>query len=739
MARALFRDEVVLEAFPDGLVWITVGREPSFDWSEKLREIATVLGAAIDGLLPDTLYKSTIANKAALIVIDDVWNRSHLDPFLAESPRSRFLFTTRDASIGRFCGAREYRADLLDYAQSRELLALWAGTDIAQLPPAADDILHECGRLPLALSTIGALLRGGEPSDWTDTARLLHNADLAEIEEQLPPGQQSFFRAIDVSVKALDGNLRDQYGRLGVLLDDMPASLPVLETIWKVGAGEARRIGRRLADRSLAQWDAGDGLRLHDLQLDYFRAQFPDRNGLNLIHGAVQLSAHVLENPSQFASQVPGRLLPYRNVASIKHFIDGIAAGSPVSWLRPIHQALHPPGTTLIRTLEGHSDGVLSVAIAPDGRRAVSASEDRTLLVWDLVTGRVLHLLKGHSAGVNDLAVTPDGRSVVSVSTDRTLKVWDLATGIIICTMEGHSDSVNGVALSPDGQWAVSASSNHTLKVWELKTGQAVRTLEGHTRQVNGVAVTPDGKRVISACGFHAPWIGTGSPDDTLKVWDLTSGRALMTLEGHSDGVRRVRMSPDGRSVVSASSDGTLRLWGLDRPTALRTVEAHSAAWDAAIMADGRRVIAACSDGTLRILDLETGRELRTLEGHSGGVYAVAFMADGQHVISASGDKTLKLWELVTGRVLLTLVGHSASVTGVAVAPDGLRVISTSLDKTLRVWDLSSGIPIACFHCDGAAECCAFADDNHIVAGDSGGSLYILELITRSITSLPSP
>ncbi|MCX6633873.1 MAG: NB-ARC domain-containing protein [Acidobacteria bacterium] len=381
LAQALFKDEVVRQAFPDGLVWITVGREPTRDWTARLREITKVLGGASDETVaPETLYRTTIASKAALIVIDDIWSKGDLDPFLAESPRSRFLFTTRDASIARFSGAREHRVDLLEAPQARELLALWAGMVVAQLPPAADDILRECGGLPLALSTVGALLRGAVPAEWADTAELLHNADLAAIEEQLPPGQQSFFRAIDVSVKALEPKMQRQYGSLAVLLEDMPAPLPVLETLWNCDDAEARRIGRRLADRSLAQRDGEGGIRLHDLQLDYVRARFPDREVLDLIRGAVRLSAHVIEkDPNQFASQLVGRLLPHRDAPAIGTFIDEIAAGAPVPWLRPLKSALHPPGTPLLRTLEGHSASVSAVALTPDGKRAVSASGDKKL------------------------------------------------------------------------------------------------------------------------------------------------------------------------------------------------------------------------------------------------------------------------------------------------------------------------------------------------------------------------
>src|SRR5205823_6532725 len=97
---------------------------------------------------------------------------------------------------------------------------------------------------------------------------------------------------------------------------------------------EARRIGRWLADRSLAQRDnATGGIRLHDLQLDYVRAQYPDQEALASIHGAVRLSAHVIEKDArQFASQVLGRLLPHRDALAVQRFIDETAAGAPKPW-----------------------------------------------------------------------------------------------------------------------------------------------------------------------------------------------------------------------------------------------------------------------------------------------------------------------------------------------------------------------------------------------------------------------
>ena len=440
LAKALTDDEVVQRAFPDGIVWITAGKERKRDFIEEMREVAKALGDDLTGydsaLACENRYRTTVAPKAALIVVDDVWSKADIEPLLAESPRSRLLFTTRDASIARFVAAREHRADLLDAEQARELLALWANVPMNRLPATADDIVAQCGRLPLALSVIGAMLRGTDAQFWAATLNLLRKADLSAIKDQLPEGQQSFFKAVEVSFQSLKPGIQERYKELAVLREVMPAPPAILQTLWNANGDEAARIAKLLIDRSLAQLDeASKGIRLHDLQLDYVRAQFPDREALDLIHGAIRLSAHVINRDlDQFASQMVGRLLPHHDLAAIKQFAERIAQGASKPWLRPLQATMHPSGTSLVRTLQGHTYPVFGVALSGDGRRAVSASGDNTLKVWDVETGRELRTFQGHKDRVNGVALSGDGRRAVSASFDQTLKVWDVETGEVTAT-----------------------------------------------------------------------------------------------------------------------------------------------------------------------------------------------------------------------------------------------------------------------------------------------------------------
>jgi len=715
LAKALTDDPVVQRAFPDGIVWITAGKEKKRDFIEEMREVAKALGDDPLGydtaLACENQYRTTIAGKAALIVVDDVWSKADIEPLLAESPRSRFLFTTRDASIGRFVSAREHRADLLDLRQSRELLASWANVEVETLPAPADDIVGQCGRLPLALSIVGAMLRDTGAQFWTDTLDLLCNADLSAIEDQLPEGQQSFFKAVEVGYRSLKPEIQERYKALAVLLEDMPAPLPILETLWNVNEAEARRMSKLFVDRSLAQPDGTSsdgqnprenleqnvqekGIRLHDLQLDYVRAQFPDRKALDLIHGAVRLSSHVInKDPDQFVSQMVGRLLPYQDAVAIKQFAETIRKGAPKVWVRPLHPTLHPPGTALIRTLNGHTDGVNRVAVSADGRRAVSASADHTLKVWNVETGREVRSLEGHSESVSDVALSVDGRLAVSASRDHTLKVWDVEAGRALRTLQGHP-AVRAVALTPDGTQAISASDDNTLRLWDLGSGRELHTFSGHTGRlvpmgalgaayysgVSGIAVTPDSR-----------WVVSGGQDGTLRIWDINTAREVCSMERDDySPIESVVVSQDGLQAVSGSRDGTLTVWELSTGRELRTFDTGYPAWDVALMPDGQSLVST-TEKTLKVWDLATGQELVTLSGHSERVNSVSLTSRGKVAFSASSDKTVKIWDLECSRQVWSPAAHANRVSDVAVGRDGRRAASASWDHTIRVWDVDSG------------------------------------------------
>jgi WD40 repeat protein len=275
------------------------------------------------------------------------------------------------------------------------------------------------------------------------TLDLLRKADISAIEEQLPPGQESFYRSVEVSFRFLTGQMQERYKALAVLLEDMAAPLPVLQVLWGIDESEARRTSRHFVDRSLAQREgAAESIRLHDLQLDYVRAQCPDKQALELIHEAVRYSGVIAKDAGQLVSQMVGRLSPYDVQPTIGEFLKKLCESARFPWLRPLFSTVRAPAGEFVRTLAGHTGTVNAVAVTPDGGWAVSASSDHTLKVWEVESGRELRTLEGHTDWVRGVALSGDGRRAVSASDDHTLKVWDLQTGKVVATFTCDSAAI---------------------------------------------------------------------------------------------------------------------------------------------------------------------------------------------------------------------------------------------------------------------------------------------------------
>ena len=256
-----------------------------------------------------------------------------------------------------------------------------------------------------------------------------------------------------------------------------------------------------------------------------------------------------------------------------------------------------------------------------------------------------------------------------------------------LLTLKGHTNGVFGMAFSADGKWIASASDDQTVKVWNATTGVATLTLRGQSNWlISHVVFSPDGKRLALSGRSISARGGQGD----VKVWDATTGQETLTLKGHSDEVLSVAFSPDGKTLVSAAGQ-TVKLWDATSGQETLTLKGHSRyVYGVAFSPDGERLATAEHAGMVTVWNASSGQEEFTLKGHNDTVMGVTFSPDGKRLASASMDETVKVWDAMSGQEPLTLKGHTNMVFSVAFSPDGKRLASASRDGTAKVWDLSA-------------------------------------------------
>lgn len=252
---------------------------------------------------------------------------------------------------------------------------------------------------------------------------------------------------------------------------------------------------------------------------------------------------------------------------------------------------------------KGDTTNILCIAYSPDDKHIVTGNGDRSICVWDPSSGRVIKRSGDFRHHIDSIAFNPrDSRFlVVGSSTQRSLKLFDVHTGQSVDGFNrgGQHLMCGCVAFSPCGMY-IASGNHHTINLCDGKSGNpCLFDGKGHTGWVKSLAFSPDGRHIVS-----------GSRDQTLRLWDALSGKAVRKFDGvgHTGEVNSVAFSPNGRFIVSGSNDSTVRLW-----------------------------------------DARTGKAVREFDGmgHTDEVNSVAFSHDGQLIASGSKDKTIRFWKYV--------------------------------------------------------------------------------------------
>ena len=405
----------------------------------------------------------------------------------------------------------------------------------------------------------------------------------------------------------------------------------------------------------------------------------------------VKQNAFVLhQDPSvtlQQASNEPDNTAPAIKAFNMWH---GPTKDSCKDWIEWVNKP--QAHAALKMTYNALGEAMFATAVSPDGAVLAMAGKECVIKLFNARTGAELGIIppsaNGHTQWIVSLNFSSDSRFLVSASWDCTAKVWDVPTRTLLHTLSGHRRRVNYAAFSPiNGRYVATAAWDNAARVFDLMNGGAlVKTIKEHSRPLNCVAWSPDEK-----CILTASWDGTIKMiEGNLDV--STPHKLLKTFTGHKGSVTSVAMSPNGLAVASSSRDETVALWDASSGKLISSLSAHrQPVLSVRYSWDGQFIATTSADYSVHVFKATLGTEITKISSPTDGVYMTAVVAHPTlpHIFATgTSDCNIQIWDATKGKAIATLEKrHNRPINCLDWSPDGKWIASCAEETTVLLWD----------------------------------------------------
>ncbi|KAJ8660951.1 hypothetical protein O0I10_003173 [Lichtheimia ornata] len=284
--------------------------------------------------------------------------------------------------------------------------------------------------------------------------------------------------------------------------------------------------------------------------------------------------------------------------------------------------------------------------------------------------------LKGHKGPISDVCYNQSGQYCLSGGRDRTVRLWNPLSGMELHSYIGHGRDVLGVSVASDNAKIASCGADRAVILWDVGTGEVLRRYTAHWERVNSVDFNEEASVIVS-----------GSFDATIRIWDTRSYnmQPIQVLEDPKDSVMSVQVR--GVEIVAGSTDGRVRVYDI-RNGHLAEDYIGPAITSAYMSNDGNCVLVSTLDNTIRLMDKANGTLLNEFTGHTHKDYKLnsVLSNDDAYAISGSEEGNVYIWDVLEGKTVAKLESHNGVVSAVDYHPQDVGMVTAGDDGLIRVW-----------------------------------------------------
>lgn len=380
----------------------------------------------------------------------------------------------------------------------------------------------------------------------------------------------------------------------------------------------------------------------------------------------------------------------------------------------------------MLKTNTGHTDVITSISVSSDSKFIISGSEDKSVILWDIKSGKELATFVSPNNSIQSVAINPNLKQFAcaegEIKAKNKIYIWDIKEHKIVRTIEDNKGIITNLKYSSDGRYLLSGGPNE-LVLRDVEAGIKIRDFALPKEALQEIGFSDDGKNIVASSG------------NVIYVWNINSREIAKTIEGHTDKVTCVKYSKDNKYIVSGSNDKNIKIWESGSGKEILNIDDHGyKVGSVAISGDSKWVASSDMNESIKLWDLETGVLTKTLDGHKGRIGGLVFNNDNSMLISfGKWDRIIKLWNPKTGELIKTLQGLPKYIFDQAYFDKGNNYAVGKDYNTVIFSNLTQGKSVKLFaEENGLVSCVDNYKNNKIVYGTTTNEIRIIDLKNKN-------